>query len=323
MSKNNIWSLVFMLVFICGCFPTKNNLNENTGNYDKDIVIDVLNADIGETNLADRFSLVDKIQDGCIFNDTLFLFNSIGTCYVYNINDNYSLICETALPDYCGFVPHSNCVCFGSKVDDSDDFPLLYTNVYNNYSNNPYSYGMCFVYRIFVQGYNYQFNLVQVIKLSFSNDNTLWNDDSFNISPFGNFLIDNDKLIVYLNIFSTSKTRFFVLPLPTISNELFVEIDSHEICYFIDTQLFKYIQGGTIHNKCILSLEGFGTIDFPAVLRIINLNNKLLRTVFLDCIIGEKEPEFISIYNEYLFIGEHNGEIFSFDLSNFIGNYKL
>ena len=251
----------------------------------------------------------DDIQDGCIYNDTLFSFCSDGLCRVYDINNN-NLICESQLSSYNGFIPHSNAVCFGKKYIESDPFPLLYTNVYNNYPSNKDSYGMCFVYRI-IQAEQLAFELIQVIKIGFTNDLDLWFDNSNNSSPYGNFLPRDNSLWVYLNIFGSNKTRFFRFNLPLFATGLteidYVELGQADIEEQFDTELFSYIQGGTADSGYIYALSGFGNDSFPPFLRSINLKTKEVFSLDLSLIIGPREPEFIDIYNGSLIVGTNHG----------------
>ena len=80
-------------------------------------------------------SLPMNSQDGAIWGGYLFAFNARGECCVFNIND-LSPVGEFYLDKRELICPHSNAVVFGCEYyEDGDEFPLLYTNVYNNYSN--------------------------------------------------------------------------------------------------------------------------------------------------------------------------------------------
>ena len=93
-----------------------------------------------------RIEFISKIkdgrQDGAIFGGYLFSFNHRGQCSVYkiaslgNVKDGEAeTFSEFELCKADLLVPHSNSVAFGNEYyDDNDEFPLLYSNVYNNYS---------------------------------------------------------------------------------------------------------------------------------------------------------------------------------------------
>ena len=80
-------------------------------------------------------------QDGAIYGDYLFRFSSKGGCRVYNIS---KITCESDTSELLPIakftldkaeiiVPHSNAVVFGNEFYDAgDEFPLLYSNIYNS-----------------------------------------------------------------------------------------------------------------------------------------------------------------------------------------------
>ena len=96
-------------------------------------------------------------QDGAVWGDYLFRFDHKGQCFVYDLNDiMHSDACESqhistfSLDMSDQIIPHSNTVMFGKEYYSSaDEFPLLYTNIYNNYAetDNPMK-GVCLVYRL-------------------------------------------------------------------------------------------------------------------------------------------------------------------------------
>ena len=73
-------------------------------------------------------------QDGAIWGDLLFRFQNHGGCYVYDLN-NLEELARFRLDGTDAWMPHSNAVMFGSEYfAEGDEFPLLYTNVYNTYA---------------------------------------------------------------------------------------------------------------------------------------------------------------------------------------------
>ena len=250
-------------------------------------------------------------QDGCIFEDTLFLFDPNGLCNIYSLPD-MTFLCSSQLPSFSGITPHSNSVCFGKKLIESDPYPLLYSNVYNNYPDETNTYGMCLVYRLFCED-SISFELVQVIKIGFTDDTAVWYNNSENTLPFGNFLINGEDLWVYVNIFGSSITRFFKFGVPVVplKDELdYLVLYLDDIQEQFDTFLFEYIQGGIIFNNVLFSLEGFGSEIYPGFLRIVDLGTKKVCSYNLTIALGTYEPEFAGFYKNEFIIGTYSGWFF-------------
>ena len=125
-------------------------------------------------------------QDGAIFGEYLFRFEYYGTGCVYRVRDILEAKTEKVSP-LCSFeldkkdiiCPHSNSVSFGKEYYcEGDEFPLLYSNVYNNYSKtDDKRIGVCCVYRIKrteAGADKFTSELVQVIEVGFVEDATLW-----------------------------------------------------------------------------------------------------------------------------------------------------
>ena len=165
-----------------------------------------------------KWNLFIDSQDGCFYGDYLFVFNSTGFCSIYDIKSQ-TLVNSCQLPSYNGILPHSNSVSFGKKMNDSDSFPLLYTNVYNNKESDSNTYGMCFVYWI-SKNESFSFKLVQIIKIDFTSNKLIWSGDADNIFPFGNFVVSGDYLWIYLPISGLLITRFFKVTLPSVLSNI-------------------------------------------------------------------------------------------------------
>ena len=118
-------------------------------------------------------------QDGAIYKNYLFRFSSKGGCTVYDltkIEENMTPIAEFKLDKSDFIVPHSNSVIFGNEFySQGDEFPLLYSNVYNNYAKTEDKrVGICCVYRLVREGNTFSTTLVQLIKIGFTVDRGLW-----------------------------------------------------------------------------------------------------------------------------------------------------
>ena len=95
--------------------------------------------------------------------------------------------------------PHSNAVSFGCEFfEEGDEYPLLYTNIYNNYANREDKMiGVCLVYRIRRCENVFTSTLLQMIEIGFCEDAELWraSAESHGKRPYGNFLVDSRKRI--------------------------------------------------------------------------------------------------------------------------------
>ena len=264
-----------------------------------------------ELRLTGEWLAMDYCQDGCVYNDYFFIFDSIGQCDVYNLT-SYNLVDTFKLPDYLGLVPHSNSACFGSKYCETDSFPLLYVNLYNNYPFDESTFGMCVVYRITYDGH-FSCEIVQAIKIGFTSNSELWIGGHHGSSPYGNFLIENDYLWVYLSDYDSLSTRFFKFKLPPINvsnNSTYLTLDKNDIVLYFDTIFFDHIQGGTIYNGVLYSLEGLGSEDSPAVMRAVFLKTQKVLSLSLNNLLGQIEPECIALYDDSFLITEHRGRVF-------------
>ena len=118
-------------------------------------------------------------QDGAIYKNYLFRFSSRGGCTVYDLSAlcaEPAPIAEFKLDGLELVVPHSNSVVFGNEFfAPGDEFPLLYSNVYNNYAKTEDKrVGICCVYRLLREGNTFSTTLVQLIKIGFTDDRGLW-----------------------------------------------------------------------------------------------------------------------------------------------------
>ena len=113
------------------------------------------NPNLTETQIK-KIANIARMQDGAIWDKYLFRFGADGLCIVYDM-DNLGTA-EMEAPELCRFwldkieliKPHSNAVVFGSSYyAPEDEFPLLYSNIYNNYARaENQMVGVCCVYRI-------------------------------------------------------------------------------------------------------------------------------------------------------------------------------
>lgn len=270
-------------------------------------------------------------QDGAVFGGFLFSFNHKGECTVYetaklNMNGEGEAesLAEFVLDKNDMLCPHSNAVTFGNEYyAENDEFPLLYTNVYNNYSDK--LKGACAVYRIQRQNNKFKSTLVQIIEIGFTDDENYWKSGNGfeDVRPYGNFTIDCEKGIYYAFTMrdGADKTRFFAFALPKCENgELWkpynvkrVILQTSDIKDYFDCEYSHYIQGACCHEGKIYSLEGFtDDINNQPALRIIDTEKKKATAFIKFSDFGSNiEPEMIAFEKDTCYYTDHNGKMYN------------
>ena len=268
-----------------------------------------------------RLGQVQKGQDGAIYKDCIFRFGSKGQCRVYDLQ-TITLIDEFTLDKANLLCPHSNSVCFGKEFyTDGDEFPILYTNIYNNYPGQ--LAGTCCAYRITREKKHFMTQLVQVIEIGFT-DTPLWHSENGNdVRPYGNFVADGDWLWAFVMRDETRTTRFFRFIMPNCTAGNFdlrwgapvVTLTEKDILEQFDGCYVNYMQGTICHHGLIYSTEGFTVPNqrnaLPA-LRIFDTNAQK-QVLHLDLVaLGlSVEPEFIEVYNGRVYYADHDGNFYS------------
>ncbi len=238
-------------------------------------------SDFKYTNLGS----IGAWQDGAIFGGKLFVLNGGGSGAVYDLSTAAKL-CSFTLDKTDVLKPHANSVCFGSTYYAAGDkYPLLYVNVYNNYASAADRMeGTCCVYRLTEENGTFSTQLVQVIRIGFTEDLNLWKSKENNgdVRPYGNFAVDTDenKLYAFVMRDADKTTRFFRFALPELSAGSYsdaygcnvVTLESGDIEQQFDTEYFSYMQGAGYYDGKIISAEGFhsGSGSEPA-LHIVDL----------------------------------------------------
>lgn len=274
--------------------------------YAADEKVPVPEIDLKYTNL---FS-VGSWQDGAIWDGKLFVFGVNGTGQVYDLSKK-TLLGTIALDKTDVLKPHANSVCFGNtKYDENDQYPLLYVNIYNNYSNSTDRMeGTCCVYRLTESAGGFSTQLVQVIRIGFTEDLALWKsmENNKDTRPYGNFVVDTDKNKLYAFVMrdANQTTRFFAFEIPALGsgdyNETYgcnvVTLKKEDIQSQFDVEYFNYIQGCCYSNGQIISAEGFGnSTSVPPTIRIVDLETqKVVKTYNLTEAGLPEEPEVICV----------------------------
>lgn len=274
-------------------------------------------------------------QDGCIWENTIFRFGGDGICRVYDLNDlaptedgTAKMLTTFKLDRADELCPHSNAVCFGAeKYAEEDEFPLLYTNLYNAYDRQEDEmWGVCCVYRLIRDGNGFNTTLLQIIEVGFAHDSELWCSrkpgQGRDTRPFGNFTVDaeNGKLYGFVMRDTPHKTRFFEFALPKLSdgtpdekygvNRVILTPD-HILAKF-DCDYSNYLQGVCMHQGLIYSIEGGSkSIYNPATLMIVDpVRQRQIARISLIYYGMEFEPEFIySIGDRCIYI-DNMGNVF-------------
>ena len=272
-------------------------------------------------------------QDGAFFGGYLFSFDHEGNCSVYEAeelnraNGNEARVfAEFVLDKTDMIMPHSNTVMFGNEYyNEEDEFPLLYTNIYNNYAKSEdKKIGMCLVYRLQRENNSFISTLVQIIEIGFTDNEDYWKSTGKDndVRPYGNFTIDREKGVYYAFTMrdKSNTTRYFAFNLPKLGDGEICEtcgvpkviLQISDIKEYFDCEYHHYIQGACCYNGKIYSLEGFtGSVDNPPALRVIDTDTKrMVDFKHFEDFGMNIEPEMIDFYNGTCYYGEHNGNIY-------------
>lgn len=276
-------------------------------------------------------------QDGAIYGNLMFRFNTKGLCRVYDISVlleecdsivELSPVAEFTLDRAEEIVPHSNAVVFGNEFyEDGDEFPLLYSNIYNNYAKaDEKLVGVCCVYRLQRNGAIFSTTLVQLIEIGFTDNKGLWRScgETADVRPYGNFVIDNDKSKYYAFVMRDQEknTRYFAFDLPKITDGIKDEkfgvnkavLTEKDMIEYFDTPYHNYIQGAVMRSSKIYSVEGFHERIHPAI-RVIDTVSKKQELFFDFFEAGMPiEAEFIDFYDSRCLYGDAKGNIFELEV---------
>lgn len=276
---------------------------------------------------AKKLGEIEKGQDGAIFNNYLFRFNTKGACAVYQIgdlSDNSVPISRFVLDKSDIIAPHSNSVAFSNtRYCETDEFPLLYSNVYNNYAktDNPMK-GVTCVYRLERSGNKFSTTMLQLIEIGFTDDPVWKSSDCNDVRPYGNFAIDAKNKTYYAFTMRDEEqtTRYFSFALPNINDGTYddtfgvnrVVLNKKDILSYFDCEYHRYVQGACFHNGTIYSVEGFTDSETnPPAIRLIDVHTQKQDRLyyFANCNM-HIEPEFIDFENETCYYADSDGNVF-------------
>ncbi len=273
--------------------------------------------------IIEKIGQIPSGQDGAIFGGYIFRLDTKGNCSVTSLG-GFQNVGAFKLDKPEVILPHSNSVCFGSKkYCENDEFPLLYTNVYNNYKDSPdKKEGICCVYRILRGENEFSSELVQIIKLGFTEKRGLWRSLSLeDVRPYGNFAVDkeNSKLYAFTMLDENQSTRFFEFDLPKPpSNKsdglpVITVLSESDIVSWFDCDYSNYIQGAVCGGGYIVSAEGFSnSTESPPRLRVFDINQKRQTHSLLLSEYGcTAEPEMVEIFEGKLFYSDRKGNFYT------------
>ena len=275
-----------------------------------------------------KINYVGKIaagQDGAIFGYWLFRMETLGVCHVYRLDQNPEReVSSFRLDRWEQIVPHSNAVMFGSEYyAPEDEFPLLYSNIYNNYANSEdRMVGACCVYRLRRQGETFTTQLIQLIRVGFVDDTDFWCSQGGDARPYGNFTIDREKGILYAFTMrdGSNATRYFSFRVPQahsgIADEQWnipvVTLNKADILEQFDCPYHRFLQGACCHGGKIYSVEGFtGDGKNPPALRMIDPAKGVQECYVPFSNFGmDTEQELIDFYGEVCYYSDCKGNLY-------------
>lgn len=280
-----------------------------------------------------RISKIVGGQDGVIWKNELFRFNHKGECNVYQLSEIES-DCIKELEPFATFVldkaeliaPHSNAVSFGAEYfSPTDEYPLLYTNIYNNYAKyEDKMMGVCLVYRIQRTENGFSTTLLQMIEIGFCSDADLWkaHPDEHGVRPYGNFVIDREKNSYWAFVMRNEEkgTRYFRFDLPSVHdgewdarfNIKKIVLRASDIREYFDLGYSRYIQGATVREGKVYSTEGFSgdEVNRPAI-RVIDLAARREEYYDIMTLGFSNEAELISFYNDTCLYSDFHGDLYA------------
>jgi len=271
-----------------------------------------------------KLGVIAKGQDGAIYNGYLFRFTADGGCSVYETQDLSAPMAHFVLDKAQNLAPHSNSVAFGSaRYRETDEFPLLYSNIYNNYAKteNPRK-GVTCVYRLVREGKRFSTTLVQLLEVGFTEDPIWRSAKGDDVRPYGNFAIDSQKGQYYAFVMRDEDrvTRYFAfdlldprdgVPDPALGVNRVV-LGKKDIRATFDCPYQRFVQGACFRKGRIYSLEGFteDPVNPPAV-RIVDTQRQTQEAVHYFGDFGLTiEPELIDFDGEICYYADHDGNLY-------------
>jgi len=271
-------------------------------------------------------------QDGAIWGDDLFRFDADGSCRVFSIKKQ-AIIAEFMLDRLDVLRPHSNAVTFGKqKFAADDEFPVLYTNIYNNHAREADRLeGTLCAYRILRQGDGFTAKLVQVIRIGFIEDLSLWKSlpDNGDVRSYGNLVCDavRNKLYAFVMRDKEHVTRYFEFEMPkphageydAALGVKVVTLNEGDILSRFDGPYSNYLQGACAYGGKLVSVEGFNVrsadeVNKPRMQVIDMCEKKQIADHDLFAAGLSIEPELVDCWEGVLYYMDASGAVYTFDI---------
>ena len=166
---------------------------------------------------------------------------------------------------------------------------------------------------------------MQVIRVGFA-ETPLWrSENSEDIRPYGNFVMDGatDSLWAYVMRDESRSTRFFRFRMPKITDGKLdsrfgvpvVTLTEQDIAEQFDSFYVNFMQGAVCHGGLIYSTEGFTIPNQRNANPAIQIFDTKTRqqVLYLDLVaLGlTVEPEFAEIYDGQFYYADHDGNFYS------------
>ena len=273
-------------------------------------------------------------QDGAIFGRELFRLNHRGECRVFDLSalrvGEITSLKPTALfmlDRAEEIVPHSNAVFFGTeRFAEGDEYPILYSNMYNNRASYPdRMLGVLCAYRLEREGSGYKTTLVQLIKIGFCEDATLWraSEEGHGVRPYGNFQMDTKTGDLYAFVMRNEAlgTRYFRLRTPSVHEGEVGDFGvrcaalyPEDIRAQFDGPYCHFIQGAALRDGILYSTEGFDSDErnHPAI-RAVSLDGTGERYFDLLPLGYTAEPEMIDFYEGIPYYSDAHGRLYTIE----------
>ena len=270
-------------------------------------------------------------QDGAIYGDLLFRLDHTGGVRVYDLTallpeGRSKAVAVFTLGSVEKLIPHSNAVFFGEeRYSPEDEFPVLYSNVYNNLASaaDPMPGTLC-AYRIRRTEDSFSATLVQLIRVGFCEDATLWraSEKAHGVRPYGNFVLDKESGTLYAFVMRDELrgTRYFSFAMPSVHDgELLpslgvrgVTLTPDAILRMFDMPYYRFIQGAIAHGGYIYSTEGFSNSEpNPPAIRVVDPSAGCETYYSLPALDIWEEPEMIDFFRGTCYYSDACGNLYT------------
>ena len=270
-------------------------------------------------------------QDGAIYGELLFRLDHTGGVRVYDLSalspeGRSKAVAVFTLGSSEKLIPHSNAVFFGEeRYSPEDEFPILYSNVYNNLASAPDPMpGTLCAYRILRTEDSFSATLVQLIRVGFCEDATLWraSEKAHGVRPYGNFVLDKASGTLYAFVMRDELrgTRYFSFAMPSVHDgEMLpafgvrgVTLTPEAIRGMFDMPYYRFIQGAIAHGGYIYSTEGFSHSEpNPPAIRVVDPSAGCETYYSLPALDIWEEPEMIDFYRGTCYYSDACGNLYT------------